>query len=73
MFKTFVIPLGFATLTAAALALVSDRRRFGELALRSAIAEEVRATDTKCPLSPEYVDTADIRLLSLCLRYDQGL
>jgi hypothetical protein len=72
MFKTFVIPLGFATLTAATLALVSDRRGFEELALRSAIAEEVRATDTKCPLSPEYVDTADFRLLSLCLRYGLG-
>jgi hypothetical protein len=72
MFKTFVIPLGFATLTAATLALVSDRRGFEELALRSAIAEEVRATDTKCPLSPEYVDTADFILLSLCLRYGLG-
>ena len=72
MFKTFVIPLGFAALTAATLALVSDRRGFEELALRAAIAEEARATNTKCPLSPEYTDTADIRLLSICLRYGLG-
>jgi hypothetical protein len=72
MFKTFVIPIGFATLAAATLALVSDRRGFEELALRDAIAEEVRATDTKCPLSPEYTDTADIRLLSICLRHGLG-
>jgi len=69
MFKTFVIPLAFATLTAATLALVSDRRGFEELAVRAAIAEEARAPNTKCPLSPEYIDTADIRLISICLRY----
>jgi hypothetical protein len=69
MFKTFIITLVFATLTAATLALISDRRGFEELAVRAAIAEETRATSTKCPLSPEYTDTADIRLLSICLRY----
>src|SRR5215467_11367633 len=72
MFKTFVIPLVFATLTAATLALVSDRRGFEELAVRAAIAEEARAAGAKCPLSPEYTDTADIRLLSICLRYGLG-
>jgi hypothetical protein len=72
MFKTFVIPLALATLTAATLAVLSDRRGFEELAVRAAIAEEMRATDTKCPMSPEYTDTADIRLLSICLRYGLG-
>lgn len=72
MFKTFVIPLVFAALMAATLALVSDRRGFEELAIRVAIAEEARAADTKCPLSPEYADTADIKLLSICLRYGLG-
>src|SRR5712692_4319556 len=72
MFRTFVMPLVFATLTAATLALFSDRRGFEELAIRAAIAQEARATDTKCPLSPEYTDTADIRLLSICLRYGLG-
>ncbi|HKD31316.1 MAG TPA: hypothetical protein VKC66_36105 [Xanthobacteraceae bacterium] len=69
MFKTFISPLVFATLAAATLSLVSDRRGFEELAVRAAIAEEARATDTKCPLSPQYTDTADVRLLSICLRY----
>ena len=69
MFKILVIPLVFATSTAATLTLVSDRRGFEELAVRAAIAEEVRDPDTKCPLSPEYIDTADVRLLSICLRY----
>src|SRR5712692_10694857 len=72
MFKTFVIPLVFATLTAATLALVSDRRGFEELAIRAAIAEEARAPGTKCLLSPGYTDTADISLLSICLRYGLG-
>jgi hypothetical protein len=72
MFKTFITPLVFATLTAATLAVISDRRGFEELAVRAAIAEEMRATNTKCPLSPEYTDTADIRLLSICLRYGLG-
>ena len=69
MFKMLVIPLAFATCTAATLTLVSDRRGFEELAVRAAIAEEARAPETKCPLSPEYIDTADVRLLSICLRY----
>src|SRR5712691_2783329 len=72
MFKTFVMPTTFAALTAATLALVSDRRGFEELAVRAAIAEEARVPNTKCPLSPEYIDTADIKLLSICLRYGLG-
>src|SRR5215468_4651339 len=72
MFKTFVIPLVFATLMAATLALLSDRRGFEELVVRAAIAEQARLTDTKCPLSPEHTDAADIRLLPICLRYGLG-
>jgi hypothetical protein len=72
MFKTLVIPLVFAALAAATLALVSDRRGFEELAVRAAIAEEARAPGTKCPLSSEFTDTANIRLLSICLRYGLG-
>jgi hypothetical protein len=72
MFKTFIIPLVFAALAAAMLAVVSDRRGFEELAVRAAIADEARAPGAKCPLSPEYTDTADIRLLSICFRYGLG-
>ncbi len=73
MMKTFVVPLMFASLMAATLAAVSDRRGFDELAIRAAIAEEVRAPNTKCPVSPEYTDTADINALSICLRYGLGV
>ena len=73
MMKTFVVSLMFASLMAATLAVVSDRRGFDELAIRAAIADEVRAPNTKCPLSPEYTDTADISALSICLRYGLGV
>src|SRR5215510_2218716 len=72
MFKRFVIPLVLATLTAATLALVSDRRGFEELAVRAAIAEGTRVADTKCPLSSKHTDAANITLLSICLRYGLG-
>jgi hypothetical protein len=67
MFKTFVNPL--AALIAATLAMGSDRREFEELAVRAAIADEARAQDSKCPLSQEYTDKADIGLLSICLKF----
>jgi hypothetical protein len=69
MFKAFVIPVVLAIPAAATLTLVSDQRGFEELAARAAIAEEARAPGAKCPLSPEYTDAADIRPLSICLRY----
>src|SRR5258707_3223896 len=69
MFKTFVKPLGIAALIAALLAMASDRRGFEELAVRAAIADNARAQGSKCPLSQEYTDKADIGLLSICLKY----
>ena len=72
MFKTFVVPLVFASLVAAALVLISDRRGFEELAVRAAIAEELRAPNAKCPVSPKLTDAADIGSLSICLRYGLG-
>jgi hypothetical protein len=69
MFKKFLLPLAIAAIVAAILAMGSDRRGFGELAVRAAIADEARAQGTKCPLSPEYTDKADIGLLSICLKY----
>jgi hypothetical protein len=47
--------------------MASDRRGFEELAVRAAIADEARAQGSKCPLSQEYTDKADIGLLSICL------
>src|SRR5258708_22779722 len=72
MFKKFLLPLAIAAIVAAILATGSDRRGFGELAVRAAIADEARAQGTKCPLSPEYNDKADIGLLSICLKYGLG-
>jgi hypothetical protein len=69
MFKKFFLPLVIAAMIAAILAMVSDRRGFEELAVRAAIADEARAQGTKCPLSQEYADRADIGLLSICLKY----
>jgi hypothetical protein len=69
MFKKFLLPLAIAAIVAAILAMGSDRRGFGELAVRAAIADEARAQGTKCPLSSEYTDKADIGLLSICLKY----
>ena len=69
MFKKFLLPFASAAMIAAILTMVSDRRGFGELAVRAAIADEARAQGTKCPLSLEYTDKADIGLLSICLKY----
>jgi hypothetical protein len=70
--RTVIAPLVFAALMAAGLALVSDRRGFEELAVRAAIAEELRAADAKCPLSSTLIDTADINLLGICRKYGLG-
>src|SRR5260370_12630270 len=69
MFKKFIMPLGSAALIAALLAMASDRRGFEELAVRAAFADEARAQGSKCPLSADYTDKADIGLLSICLKY----
>ncbi len=69
MFKKLVLPLGTAALIAGALTLASDQRGFEELAVRAAIADQAGAHGTKCPLSREFLDQEDIRLLSICLKY----
>src|SRR5262249_35308966 len=72
MFKTLILPFGIAALIAAGLAMASDRRGFEELAVRAAIAEQASAHGAKCPLAVEYTDTADLGLLSICLKYGLG-
>ena len=69
MFKNFVLPLAIAAMIAAILAKASDRRGFEELAIRAAVADEARTPGAKCPLSQDFTDKADIRLLSICLKY----
>jgi len=69
MFKNFVLPLAIAAMIAAILAQASDRRGFEELAIRAAVADEARTPGAKCPLSHDFTDKADIRLLSICFKY----
>ena len=69
MFKNFVLPLAIAAMIAAILAQASDRRGFEELAIRAAVADEARTPGAKCPLSQDFTDKADIRLLSICFKY----
>jgi hypothetical protein len=72
MSVALILPLLIAALMAAMLVMVSDRRGFEELALRAAIADQASAVGTKCPLSQEYTDKADIGPLSICLKYGLG-
>src|ERR1700730_8556132 len=69
MYKKFLLPFVIAAMIAAILTMVSDRRGFGELAVRAAIADEARAQGAKCPLSLDYTDKADIGLRAVCLKY----
>jgi len=69
MLRKIVLPLFIAAVMAALLARVADRRGFEELAVRAAIADQAGVQDTKCPLSQEYIDKADIELLAICLTY----
>jgi hypothetical protein len=72
VFKKLILSLWIAALIAAVLAMVSDQRGFEELAVRAAIADQTAAHGTKCPLSWEYTDKADIGLISICLKYGLG-
>jgi hypothetical protein len=69
MFKKSLLTLLLAALLAALVAMISDRRGFGELAVRAAIADQAGVQSTKCPLSPEQIDKADIGLLSICVNF----
>jgi len=64
-----ILPLLIAAVIATVLAEVSDRRGFEELAVRAAIADQASVPGSKCPLSREYIDKAEIRLLSICFKY----
>jgi hypothetical protein len=61
----------FSLVTVVAAAVLStaatDRRDFKELAARTAMADEAAKPETKCPLSKEYIDSADLNLVSICL------
>ena len=67
MFRRLVLLPVIASLAALALAMMTDQRGFEELAERAAIADQANVPGTRCPLSREYIDQADITLLSICV------
>jgi hypothetical protein len=69
MAKKLILPVCIASIIAVLLTIVSDQRGFEELAKRADVAERATMPGTKCPLSREHVDQADITSLDICLRY----
>lgn len=54
------------------IASMSDQRPFEEVARRAAAAEETSKAGSRCPLSREEVDKANLGLLSICIKYGLG-
>lgn len=67
--KWFIRALMVAFVLAGVATLAGDGRTFEEKAERVAIAEQASALGTKCPLSRQYIDEADLGLLRLCIAY----
>lgn len=69
MLRKFILSLVVASGAATVLAMGADRRGFEEMATRAVITDQANLHGSKCPLSQEYLDKADIALLSICLTY----
>jgi hypothetical protein len=67
--KRFILSLVIGVLAAISLATMTDQRQFREIVERANIAEEANSPGTKCPLSREHIDNADLGLLSICLKH----
>jgi hypothetical protein len=67
--RRFLLSLVVAFAGAVVATAVGDGRTFEEKIERATIAEQANAPGTKCPLSRQYIDEADLGLLRLCLRY----
>ena len=63
---TSVRPLLIALAAATLATVVSDQRPFDEVVERATIGEQVGASGTKCPLSQQYIDKADLNLIRIC-------
>jgi hypothetical protein len=70
--KRLILSLVIVCAVALPLTMVADPRGFEELAERAAVADQANASATKCPLSREYIDKADIGLLSICVSHGLG-
>ncbi len=67
--RTWLLSLVVAFVGATLITALADRRPFKEIAERAAIADQVNAPGTRCPLSRQYVDEGDLNLLKICLAY----
>jgi hypothetical protein len=72
MRKSFILSLVVAFVVALLVTAAADQRPFGEMAERAIIAEQANTPDSKCPLSRQYIDEADLGLLRICLKYGLG-
>jgi hypothetical protein len=69
MRKTSVLSLSVVFVIASIVTMLSDRGPFEEVAERASIAEQASARDTRCPLSHQYFDEGDLKLLRICVAY----
>jgi hypothetical protein len=69
MRKSFILSLVVAFVVAVLVTAAADQRPFEEIAERATIAEQANAPGTRCPLSRQYIDEADLGLLRICLKY----
>jgi hypothetical protein len=67
--NSIVTSLLLATLAAGVSTAVTDWRDFRGLAARTAIADEAAKPGSNCPIAKTYVDTLDLDVLSICVRY----
>jgi hypothetical protein len=67
--KRFILSLVVAFVGTVLVTAGGDGRTFEEKAERATIAEQANAPGTKCPLSGQRIDDADLGLLKLCIRY----
>jgi hypothetical protein len=66
--KWFILVV-VAFLTAALLTEVADQRPFEEILERANIVDRANAPGSKCPLSQETIEWAEVGLLSICLAH----
>src|ERR1700730_10570514 len=67
--RTLVLLAISAAISASATAFTSHQTSFEEQAVRTTFAQESADMNSKCPLSSEHVEKADLSALSICVRY----
>jgi hypothetical protein len=69
MLKWFILSVVMAATGSFFLTEVADRRPFGELMVRAVIADQAKSPGSRCPLSQDYIDVADLNLIAICSEY----